>query len=49
MPGFISPAKIYTHSKNPNILEVFKHIGLVEESGLGVRNIFKYGKVYGNK
>jgi ATP-dependent DNA helicase RecG len=48
MSGFISPAKFYTHPKNPNILEVFKHIGRAEELGSSVRNVFKYGKVYGN-
>ncbi len=40
---------LYTHPKNPNILEVFKQIGRAEELGSGVRNVFKYGKTYGKK
>ena len=42
MAGFINPAKFYTHAKNPNIHEVFKHIVSAEELGSGVRTVFKY-------
>ena len=45
--GLINPVNFYTHPKNPNILEVFKQIGRAEELGSGVRNVFRYGKVYG--
>lgn len=45
--GLINPVNFYTHPKNPNILEVFKQIGRAEELGSGVRNVFRYGNVYG--
>jgi ATP-dependent DNA helicase RecG len=45
--GLINPVNFYTHPKNPNILEVFKQIGRAEELGSGVRNVFRYAKVYG--
>ena len=45
--GLINPVNFYTHPKNPNILEIFKQIGRAEELGSGVRNVFRYGKVYG--
>ena len=48
IPGAINPDNFYTHPKNPNILEVFKQIGRADELGSGVRNVFKYGKLYGN-
>lgn len=46
--GLINPVNFFTHPKNPNILEVFKQIGRAEELGSGVRNVFRYGKVYGD-
>ncbi len=45
--GIINPDNFYTHPKNPIILEVFKQIGRADELGSGVRNVFKYGKLYG--
>lgn len=48
MPGVINPDNFYTHPKNPNILEVFKQIGRADELGSGVRNVYKYGRLYGN-
>ena len=45
--GFINPSNFYTYPKNPNIMEVFKQIGRADELGSGVRNVFKYGKIYG--
>jgi len=48
IPGVINPDNFYTHPKNPNILEVFKQIGRADELGSGVRNVFKYGKLYGD-
>lgn len=47
IPGIINPDNFYTHPKNPIILEVFKQIGRADELGSGVRNVFKYGKLYG--
>ena len=47
IPGTINPDNFYTHLKNPIILEVFKQIGRADELGSGVRNVFKYGKMYG--
>ena len=47
IPGTINPDNFYTHPKNPIILEVFKQIGRADELGSGVRNVFKYGKLYG--
>jgi predicted HTH transcriptional regulator len=46
--GLINPSNFYTHPKNPNIMEVFKQIGRADELGSGVRNVFKYGKLYGS-
>ncbi len=46
--GLIDPSNFYTHPKNPNIMEVFKQIGRADELGSGVRNVFKYGKLYGS-
>ena len=47
IPGIINPGNFYTHPKNPIILEVFKQIGRADELGSGIRNVFKYGKLYG--
>lgn len=32
--------------KNPKIAKFFKEIGWVDELGSGVRNIYKYNKIY---
>ena len=34
--------------KNPIIARVFKEIGLVDELGSGVKNLFKYCRQYSN-
>ena len=47
IPGIINPDNFYTHPKNPIVLELFKQIGRADELGSGVRNVFKYGKLYG--
>ncbi len=44
--GLISPDLFYTHPKNPNILQLFKEIRYADELGSGVRNMFKYTKIY---
>ena len=45
--GLINLVNFYTHPKNLNILEVFKQIGRADELGSGIRNVFKYGRLYG--
>ena len=44
--GMIDPGGFTPFPKNPIIARFFKEIGRVEELGSGVRNIFKYGKIY---
>lgn len=34
------------YPKNPKIAKVFKEIGLADELGSGVRNMYKYTKIY---
>jgi ATP-dependent DNA helicase RecG len=47
--GLIDPESFSPYPKNPKIARVFKEIGLADELGSGVRNLFKYCKIYGNK
>lgn len=44
--GLIDPYNFSPFPKNPTIARFFKEIGLVEELGSGIRNIFKYNKIY---
>lgn len=44
--GLINPDYFSPFPKNPVIAKFFKEIGRVEELGSGVRNSFKYGKLY---
>ena len=44
--GFINPDNFSPFPKNPIIARVFKEIGWVDELGSGVRNIYKYSKLY---
>lgn len=44
--GLIDPNNFSPYPKNPTIAKVFKEIGLVDELGSGVRNIYKYAKKY---
>lgn len=44
--GMIDPYNFSPYPKNPNIARFFKEIGWVEELGSGVRNIYKYNKIY---
>ena len=46
--GKITPDNFSPFPKNPNIAFVFKEIGLADELGSGVRNLFKYTKIYSN-
>ena len=44
--GVIDPKNFSPFPKNPTIAKFFKEIGWVDELGSGVRNIYKYNKVY---
>ena len=45
--GFITPDNFMPYPKNPTIAKVFKEIDYADELGSGVRNLFKYTKIYG--
>jgi ATP-dependent DNA helicase RecG len=47
--GLIDPANFSPFPKNPVIAKFFKEIGRADELGSGVRNLFKYCKIYSNK
>ncbi len=44
--GIIDPEDFSPYPKNPKIAKFFKEIGWVDELGSGVRNIYKYNKIY---
>lgn len=44
--GIIDPENFSPYPKNPTIARFFKEIGWVDELGSGVRNIYKYNKIY---
>lgn len=44
--GIIDPENFSPFPKNPTIARFFKEIGLVDELGSGVRNTYKYSKIY---
>lgn len=44
--GIIDPENFSPYPKNPTVAKFFKEIGWVDELGSGVRNIFKYNKIY---
>jgi ATP-dependent DNA helicase RecG len=44
--GIIDPEDFSPYPKNPKIAKFFKEIGWVDELGSGVRNMFKYNKIY---
>lgn len=44
--GRIDPEKFSPYPKNPTIAKFFKEIGRVEELGSGIRNTFKYTRLY---
>jgi ATP-dependent DNA helicase RecG len=44
--GIIDPENFSPYPKNPTIAKFFKEIGLVDELGSGVRNIYKYNRIY---
>ena len=47
--GLIQPESFSPFPKNPKIARVFKEIGLADELGSGVRNLFKYSRMYSKK
>lgn len=44
--GEITPENFEPYSKNPIIASFFRNIGLADKLGSGVRNIFKYARLY---
>ncbi len=42
----LSPDSIEPNPKNPIIASFFRNIGYADQLGSGVRNLFKYGKIY---
>jgi ATP-dependent DNA helicase RecG len=44
--GTIDPGNFSPFPKNPTIAKFFKEIGRVDELGSGVRNTYKYNKIY---
>ena len=44
--GFIDPDDFTPYPKNPTIAKVFKEIDYADELGSGVRNLYKYSKLY---
>ncbi len=47
--GAIDPNNFSPYPKNPTIARFFKEIGWVDELGSGVRNIFRYSKIYSGR
>ncbi len=45
--GIIDPNNFTPFTKNPAIAKVFREIGYAEELGSGIKNLFKYSKLYG--
>jgi ATP-dependent DNA helicase RecG len=43
---FITPENFNPNPKNPIIASFFRNIGLADELGSGVRNLYRYGKLY---
>jgi ATP-dependent DNA helicase RecG len=47
--GRITPENLEPNPKNPIIAAFFRNIGLADELGSGVRNLYKYGRLYSGK
>lgn len=45
--GELNPSNFTPYPKNPNIAKIFREIGFADELGSGVKNLYKYSKVYG--
>ena len=44
--GMLDPAQFRPFSKNPPIAKVFREVSLADELGSGMRNTYKYTKLY---
>ena len=44
--GAITPDNFEPNPKNPSIASFFRNIGLADELGSGVRNLYYYGRRY---
>ncbi len=47
--GPIDPARFSPYPKNPVIARLFKELGMADELGSGVRNLYRYGPAYGGR
>jgi ATP-dependent DNA helicase RecG len=47
--GAVTPDNFEPNPKNPLIASFFRNIGLADELGSGVRNLYRYGKLYSGK
>lgn len=47
--GFITPNNLEPNPKNPIIASFFRNVGRADRLGSGVRNLFKYSKLYSGK
>jgi predicted HTH transcriptional regulator len=47
--GQLLPDNFEPFPKNPHIIQIFTQIGRSEELGTGIRNVYKYTKVYSGK
>jgi ATP-dependent DNA helicase RecG len=45
-PGRITPEEFTPYPKNPILARFFVNIGLADQLGSGVRNLYKYAKLY---
>ena len=45
----ITPENFRPNPKNPTIASFFRNIGLADELGSGVRNLYRYGRLYSGK
>lgn len=45
--GELNPSNFTPYPKNPNIAKIFREIGFADELGSGVKNLYKYSKIYG--
>lgn len=45
--GELNPSNFTPYPKNPNIAKIFREIGFADELGSGVKNLYRYSKVYG--
>ena len=43
----LTPNNFTPYPKNPTIAKIFREIGFADELGSGVKNLFKYSKIYG--